>query len=146
MGIAPLQEDDRVVHPHESREAEGLHRRGPVCDVHVSQERERRRRPRMDPLDGTLGRTQELRQGVGLPGALGQGVGKTLGMGGEVVGLSQAHPGSHYRVNVLRDHVEEFREIRDQDVHYPVLKPGQVQLHVHRADDLLEGYPPHAPH
>ena len=27
-----------------------------------------------------------------------------------------------------------------------MLKSGQVQLHVHRADYLLEGYPPHAPH
>ena len=26
VGIASLQEDDRVVHPHESQEAEGLHR------------------------------------------------------------------------------------------------------------------------
>ena len=27
-----------------------------------------------------------------------------------------------------------------------MVKSGQVQLHVHRADYLLEGYPPHAPH
>ena len=109
VGIASLQEDDRVVHPHESRKAEGLQRRGPVRDVHESQEWERRRRPRMDPLDCTLGRFHELRQGVGLPGAQGQGVGEPLGIGGEVVCLPPAHPGPHYRVNVQGDHVEELR-------------------------------------
>ena len=37
-------------------------------------------------------------------------------------------------------------EIRDQDVHHSVLKFGLVQLHVHCAYHLLEGYPPHAPY
>ena len=63
-----------------------------------------------------------------------------------MVCLPHAHPGPHYRVDVLGDHVEEFREICDQDVHYSVLKSGQVQLHVHRADHLLQGHSPHAPH
>ena len=46
----------------------------------------------------------------------------------------------------MGDHLEELGEIRDQDVHYPVLKRGQVRLHVHRADHLLEGSSPHAPY
>ena len=80
-----------------------------VRDVHEAREGERRRSPCMDPLDRALGDPQELRQGAGLPWAEGQGVRETLGVGGAVVRLSQAHPGPHYRVDVLGDHVEILR-------------------------------------
>ena len=53
--------------------------------------------------------------------------------------LSRAHTGSHNAVDVLGNHVEEFREVSYHDVHYQALKLGKVQLHVHRADHLLEG-------
>ena len=33
-GVAPFQEDYRVVHPHEPREAKRLYRRSSVRDVH----------------------------------------------------------------------------------------------------------------
>ena len=68
-GVAPFQEDDRVVHPHEPREAEGLHRKSPVRDVHEAQERECRRGSRMDSLDCAFGSPQELCQGARMPGA-----------------------------------------------------------------------------
>ena len=58
--------------------------------------------------------------------------------------LSQAHTGPYNGVDVLGDHVEEFREVCYQDVHYPVLKLGEVQLHVHHADHLLERHSSHA--
>ena len=39
-GVAPFQEDYRVVHPHEPRETERLHRKSAVRDVHEAQQRE----------------------------------------------------------------------------------------------------------
>ena len=36
--------------------------------------------------------------------------------------LPKAHAGSHDGVDVLGDHVEELREVNDEDVHRPVLK------------------------
>ena len=88
-----------------------------------------------------MGGTQELGHGTRLPGAQGQGIREALSVGGEVVSLSQAHSGPHNGVDVLGDHVEELGEVGDEDVHHSVLKPGEVQLHVHCADHFLEGHP-----
>ena len=54
-----------------------------------------------------------------------------------MVSLSQAHSGPHEGSDVLGDHVEKLGEVGDEDAHHPVLKPGEVQLHVHRADHFL---------
>ena len=45
--------------------------------------------------------------------------------------------GSYDGEDVLGDDVKKLCEFGDQDVHRPALKPGEVQLHVHRADHLL---------
>ena len=63
-----------------------------------------------------------------------------------MVSLSKAHPGPHDGVDILGDHIKELGEVGDEDVHNSVLKSGEVQLHVHRADHFLEGYPSYASH
>ena len=98
----------------------------PVRNVHEAHEGERRRSSCMDPLDRPLGGSQELCQGAGLPRAQGKGVREPLGVGGKVICLPRAYPSPHYRVDVLSDHVEILREIRDQDVHHTALEPGLV--------------------
>ena len=65
-------------------------------------------------------------------------------MASQVASLSQAHSAPQDGVDVLGDHFEKFRKAYYQDVHYLMLKLGEVQLHVHRADHLLEGHSPHA--
>ena len=58
--------------------------------------------------------------------------------------LSRAYTGPQDGVDVLGDHVEEFHEVCDEDVYHSVLMLGEVQLHVHRVDHLLEGHASHA--
>ena len=59
-GFAPLQEDCRVIHPHEPREVKGLYRIHAVFDIHETQKGEGRRGRRMDAVDCTLRGTREL--------------------------------------------------------------------------------------
>ena len=100
--------------------------------VHELQKGESRRGPRMDSLDWTLGVPRSCTRVSNC-----QGIREALCVGGEVAGLLQAHMGSHDGVGVLGDDVEKFREVGDQHIHNPALKPGKVHLHAHRADHLL---------
>ena len=47
--------------------------------------------------------------------------------------------------DVLCNDVKKFRDFGYRDIHHPALKPGEVRLHVHRADHFLEGHSPHTP-
>ena len=143
MGIATLQEDYRVVYPNDPWEAKGLLGVQAIRYVNESQKRESRRGPRMDSLNCTLGGTQELPESIRLPGAQGHGIQEALRVDGKVASLSHTQIGSHDGVDILGDNGKQFGEVGDHDVHHPTLKPGEVHLHVHPADHLLEGHSSH---
>ena len=141
-GVVPLQDDYCVVHAHEPSKAKGLYRGSAVCDVHEAHKRKSRPRARMDPEVGTLGVPHELRRGTPLLGAQGHGIREALRVGSQVASPPRPH-GLPRWGGVLGDHIEEFREVSDQDVHRQAINSGKVRLHVHSADDALKGHSPH---